>query len=133
MVEIASKTQGLSGADLQALVYNAHLDVVHASIAEQSQKKPVPNGNKGGASKEDPVKYRQVAPVSKESISRADRSAMENRVSRYSPGHGARRKLIDQIETIVSNSSKTRATHGAVKMERPIVSLSHFSVKEGRD
>ncbi|EIW74842.1 AAA-domain-containing protein [Coniophora puteana RWD-64-598 SS2] len=33
--EIAAQTEGYSGADLQALVYNAHLAVVHAAIAEQ--------------------------------------------------------------------------------------------------
>ncbi|PPQ98400.1 hypothetical protein CVT24_004079 [Panaeolus cyanescens] len=31
--EIASKTEGFSGADLQALLYNAHLDAIHASIS----------------------------------------------------------------------------------------------------
>lgn len=30
---IANESEGLSGADLQAVVYNAHLDVVQASIA----------------------------------------------------------------------------------------------------
>jgi peroxin-1 len=30
---MAHETEGFSGADLQALVYNAHLEVVHASIA----------------------------------------------------------------------------------------------------
>jgi peroxin-1 len=28
----ADRTEGFSGADLQALVYNAHLDVIHTSI-----------------------------------------------------------------------------------------------------
>ncbi|KAJ7690688.1 P-loop containing nucleoside triphosphate hydrolase protein [Mycena rosella] len=31
--EIAAATEGYSGADLQALLYNAHLEVVHSSIA----------------------------------------------------------------------------------------------------
>ena len=31
---IAAETEGLSGADLQAVVYNAHLEVVQASIAD---------------------------------------------------------------------------------------------------
>lgn len=31
---IAADTEGLSGADLQAVVYNAHLEVVQASIAD---------------------------------------------------------------------------------------------------
>ena len=32
--EVALKTEGFSGADLQALLYNAHLDVIHSAIAE---------------------------------------------------------------------------------------------------
>lgn len=33
----AEKTLGFSGADLQALVYNAHLDAVHASLTASSE------------------------------------------------------------------------------------------------
>jgi peroxin-1 len=46
---IASESEGLSGADLQAVVYNAHLDVVQASIAEEhdSDGHEVVNKGKG--------------------------------------------------------------------------------------
>jgi peroxin-1 len=74
MAELASKTVNLSGADLQALIYNAHLDVVHSSI---SQSTPTINGKK---EKSESRKYRQIAPPEGE-ISRADRSEMDNRVS----------------------------------------------------
>jgi peroxin-1 len=74
MVDLASKTVNLSGADLQALVYNAHLDVVHSSISHSA---PVVNGNK---EKSESSKYRQIAPPEGE-ISRADRSEMDSRVS----------------------------------------------------
>jgi peroxin-1 len=30
---LAEKTEGYTGADLQALLYNAHLDVIHEAIA----------------------------------------------------------------------------------------------------
>ena len=36
--EIASATEGFSGADLQALVYNAHLEAVHASISDKTDE-----------------------------------------------------------------------------------------------
>ncbi|KAF8813732.1 AAA-domain-containing protein [Phlegmacium glaucopus] len=32
--QLAAKTEGFSGADLQALLYNAHLDVIHLSIGQ---------------------------------------------------------------------------------------------------
>jgi len=74
MASLAVKTSGLSGADLQALVYNAHLDVVHSSI---SQSTPIINGKK---EKSENRRYRQIAPPEGE-ISRADRSEMDSRVS----------------------------------------------------
>lgn len=32
--QLAAKTEGFSGADLHALLYNAHLDVIHSSISQ---------------------------------------------------------------------------------------------------
>jgi peroxin-1 len=74
MASLAASTSGLSGADLQALVYNAHLDVVHSSISHST---PTVNGKK---EKGESRKYRQIAPPEGE-ISRADRSEMDTRVS----------------------------------------------------
>lgn len=34
--EVAIATDGYSGADLQALLYNAHLEAIHASLASSS-------------------------------------------------------------------------------------------------
>lgn len=73
--KLATKTSGLSGADLQALVYNAHLDVVHSSISTTSSS--LVNGN---TKKDQGRKYIQIAPPEGE-ISRADRSEMDARVS----------------------------------------------------
>ncbi|KAJ7874791.1 P-loop containing nucleoside triphosphate hydrolase protein [Mycena olivaceomarginata] len=39
--EIAAATEGYSGADLQALMYNAHLEVVHSSISGRDEDAPV--------------------------------------------------------------------------------------------
>jgi peroxin-1 len=36
--EVAAATDGFSGADLQALVYNAHLEVIHASLPSTLDK-----------------------------------------------------------------------------------------------
>ncbi|OOQ85383.1 peroxin-1 Pex1-Penicillium chrysogenum [Penicillium brasilianum] len=41
--EIAARTEGLSGADLQAVVYNAHLEAVHDALGDAS------SGDKAGA------------------------------------------------------------------------------------
>jgi len=87
MVDLASETENLSGADLQALVYNAHLDVVHSSISHST---PAVNGNK---EKTESRKYRQISPPEGE-ISRADRSEMDSRVSLVP--HGPFLKLMNR-------------------------------------
>lgn len=46
----AGKTEGFSGADLQALVYNAHLEVVHEGIADAQASRA--EGGEGGSSGE---------------------------------------------------------------------------------
>ncbi|KAL4871933.1 hypothetical protein BDV12DRAFT_163388, partial [Aspergillus spectabilis] len=38
--EVAARTQGFSGADLQAVVYNAHLEAVHDALGDRSGDKP---------------------------------------------------------------------------------------------
>ena len=45
--EIASKTEGFSGADLQALMYNAHLEAIHDLLGDnKSDSKKMTNGAK---------------------------------------------------------------------------------------
>ncbi|KAG1873799.1 P-loop containing nucleoside triphosphate hydrolase protein [Suillus subluteus] len=87
--KLASVTEGFSGADLQALVYNAHLEVVHAAIdAEEADG----NGGSGieagrrrvgvGLSDEVPVKYMVLGArkdAAKEA-SKADETKMKQRL-----------------------------------------------------
>ena len=44
--EIAKMTEGYSGADLQALVYNAHLEAIHDLIGDESAPRSSTNGTK---------------------------------------------------------------------------------------
>ena len=63
LLSVAQRTEGLSGADLQALMYNAHLEAIHdllgdkSSISEPSKSKELPNGTTTNNSK-DPSKRR---------------------------------------------------------------------------
>ncbi|KAJ5172588.1 hypothetical protein N7492_005181 [Penicillium capsulatum] len=41
--EIASRTEGLSGADLQAVVYNSHLEAVHDALGDRTTGTDKPN------------------------------------------------------------------------------------------
>ncbi|KAG2135369.1 P-loop containing nucleoside triphosphate hydrolase protein [Suillus bovinus] len=86
--ELASITEGFSGADLQALVYNAHLEVVHAAIDAEKM-----DGGSGGdveagrrvgvgLTDEVPVKY-VVLGAGKDAVkaaSKADETKMQRRL-----------------------------------------------------
>jgi len=74
--EVAEATEGYSGADLQALLYNAHLEVVHASIAgiqtaDQSASR----------AEETLVEYTTLGdPAEKSVTSKAEEIALQRRV-----------------------------------------------------
>lgn len=75
--EIAAKTEGFSGADLQALVYNAHLDVIHSSIVDT----PSTDSN-SRQSEEMPIQYITIGgPNDKSVLSKAEEMALQRRVS----------------------------------------------------
>lgn len=74
--EIAEATEGFSGADLQALIYNAHLEVVHSSIAIE------PTLQSNMTSEEQLVEYTAFGGSAANSvISRAEDLAIQRRVS----------------------------------------------------
>ncbi|KAG6862581.1 hypothetical protein C0993_002532, partial [Termitomyces sp. T159_Od127] len=75
--EAAAATEGFSGADLQALVYNAHLDVIHTSIHVSSDQKAA-----DVVDDDDPIEFKAIGgePSSK-TQSRAEQSALEKRVT----------------------------------------------------
>lgn len=86
--KLASTTEGFSGADLQALVYNAHLEVVHAAIdadkADGDSGSNVEAGRRrmGVGLTDTPVKY-VVLGAGKDAAkatSKADETKMQQRV-----------------------------------------------------
>ncbi|KAH7908843.1 P-loop containing nucleoside triphosphate hydrolase protein [Hygrophoropsis aurantiaca] len=80
--EIARSTAGFSGADLQALVYNAHLEVVHASIAATSATKDGEGGRRANGAEAEPIKYVMIGgdPDHKKPQSRAEESKIQQRL-----------------------------------------------------
>lgn len=74
---IAEATDGFSGADLQALVYNAHLEVVHSFIVTDAG---LPSGER--IKDEAPIEYVRLGSSPSSGItSRAEESAIQRRVS----------------------------------------------------
>jgi peroxin-1 len=79
--EIASSTEGYSGADLQALVYNAHLDMVHSSMLQPNSLQPngKGKGKLGSSAAQQPSFLTYPESLSK-TMSAAEKAAMQQRV-----------------------------------------------------
>ncbi|GAA5969154.1 hypothetical protein JCM11641_007489 [Rhodosporidiobolus odoratus] len=78
----AAQTAGYSGADLQALMYNAHLDAVHAQLAPAVDADGVVNGEGSTAKPEEKeLKYVTIGGKENEKVlSRADQAAVNKRL-----------------------------------------------------
>jgi len=117
--EIARETDGFSGADLQALVYNAHLDVVHASIPSA-----LPSQD-GTGDTEIELEYTTFGgPAQTNVMSKADEAAMMRRLRQIVAGSSAQ-------PTVKERQDRER-THQEIQMDdlrhaltttRPSVSL----------
>ncbi len=81
---LADVTEGFSGADLQALLYNAHLDVVHASVGEVTTSASARESNDSKDRVDDPpIEYTLFGgPAQKTVKSRAEEMAAQRRVRR---------------------------------------------------
>ncbi|KAJ3994136.1 P-loop containing nucleoside triphosphate hydrolase protein [Lentinula boryana] len=76
--EVARATEGFSGADLQALVYNAHLEVVNAAIVSSPLEKDTVKVN------ERSIRYTAIGGPSKATRSKAEESALQRKVTHIS-------------------------------------------------
>lgn len=81
---LADASEGFSGADLQALLYNAHLEVVHASVGETLASAPSSSGGDGSSSNNNddiPIEYTSFGGPAQNAVkSRAEQMAMQRRV-----------------------------------------------------
>ena len=78
----AAQTEGFSGADLQALVYNAHLDAIHETLS--ATETAVAEGADKGNREEQDVTYTAFGGTEKEVgkvLSRAEQASVNKRVS----------------------------------------------------
>ncbi|OCF73124.1 peroxin-1 [Kwoniella mangroviensis CBS 8886] len=84
--ELGERTEGMSGADLQAVVYNAHLEVVHSTLDSMTMDGDVTMKGKGKVKENgirgdgDQKNYRQLTPK-EEDGNAAVRSEMINRMA----------------------------------------------------
>ncbi|KAG5651083.1 hypothetical protein H0H81_009955 [Sphagnurus paluster] len=116
--EVAVATDGFSGADLQALIYNAHLEVVHSSIASTQENQVADR-----ATEEDPIEFTSLGgPTTGRVASKAEKSAIERRLRQIRQAS----KLITRETTAATSSEKHEITaehiHRVLKTTRPSVS-----------
>jgi peroxin-1 len=91
---VAATTEGFSGADLQALLYNAHLEVVHESINIELS----PDQSTRMKEEEEPIEYVTFGPNSDTLKSREEEMSLEKRV-----------RVPHQIKATSNTSSRIRS------------------------
>jgi len=114
---VASRTEGLSGADLQALVYNAHLEAVHELLGDISEMTKFGGSGAGstanGTSKRTPnfdVWLMSDDATSTASSNLASRTAIAAKLREM---QSMKRKRREAARAAATNSSSAAAQHDA--------------------
>ncbi|ODO01366.1 hypothetical protein I350_06185 [Cryptococcus amylolentus CBS 6273] len=113
--EIVRRTDGFSGADLQAVIYNAHLEVVHGSFEQDVEKgekdKTLVNGT--GHTEEDKGDFKLVMPKDGGKLGSV----------------AARAELKARMETIVSNArglGQANDENKPKESKKPVIRQHHL-------
>lgn len=147
----AARTDGFSGADLQALLYNAHLEAIHESInaaTEEKDKDGKKDKDAGGS--DGALKFTTIGGSgSKKTLSGAERQALTRKLelvlkntAQSQPKTSASKRILpphltsatlangalpDEVETRKKGKSKTLVTEAhletSIKSTRPSVPL----------
>jgi len=118
--EIATRTGGFSGADLQALLYNAHLDVIHSSMSE------TPSISFGSVIDDTPIKYTTIGRSSaQEALSKAEETALQRRLRQIISKTTPTKNRAQPIKGIVRKKNELRQEHivKSLNSTRPSVSV----------
>lgn len=79
LASYASRTEGFSGADLQAFIYNAHLDAIHAALSAATGSE-----EREGKEEEKDLAYTAFGGGEADKIlSRAEQAVVTKRVRRF--------------------------------------------------
>ncbi|TFK23693.1 peroxisome biogenesis factor 1 [Coprinopsis marcescibilis] len=116
---IASLTGGFSGADLQALLYNAHLDAIHASLESTPIEEP------RSSESQKPIKYHVFgSSVSKTAMSRAEELAFERRLRQIQFSRASKALKQEQNKPVAMKKTELQNEDilKALKTMRPSVS-----------
>ena len=130
----AARTDGFSGADLQALLYNAHLEAIHESINAATEEKAKDSKNDKDAAA-DTLQFTTIGGAGKKTLSGAERQALmrklelvlKNTQAQQPPSKTAKQVLPPHLTSAAPNG-----VHGAgdVDGETPKKSKSKTLVTE---
>ncbi|KAK1229140.1 Peroxisome biosynthesis protein pex1 [Marasmius sp. AFHP31] len=124
---VAEATEGFSGADLQALMYNAHLEVVNASIAAAASMETLESSDKS-SEQDQPIEFNAFGGPSdgKKVMSKAEVSALQRRLQRIQSASTRQQTQAGKTATKTSSVAKREITQEHIdrvlKTTRPSVS-----------
>lgn len=105
----AERTEGFSGADLQALVYNAHLDVIHSAMDGVGLNNKQGGDSRDGSSSTGAIDHVEIQGVGKKSVvSQAEGAKLMNRVSAWFTSIVPTRSEIRLFFLVETNSRELR-------------------------
>ncbi|KAL0577747.1 Peroxisome biosynthesis protein pex1 [Marasmius crinis-equi] len=126
--EVAEATEGFSGADLQALMYNAHLEVVNASIAAAAASAET-SSSTDSTEQEQPIEFNAFGGPSdgKKVMSKAELSALQRRLQRIQASSVRQQHQGEKTASKPTTTEKREITQDHIdrvlKTTRPSVSL----------
>ncbi|KAI0739475.1 AAA-domain-containing protein [Daedaleopsis nitida] len=129
LAALAAATDGFSGADLQALVYNAHLEVVHDAIASSPAPDSGSRSRSNGAGMDEPVKYTVLGAPAGETarvMSRAEESAFQRRLQRIMAGTSTDARRARDCDEASSGGSANLYSDSAIVRPRHEISQAHL-------
>lgn len=108
----AEKTEGFSGADLQALVYNAHLEVVHEGISSATAAADGQDADKNNASESGATGQGLTYVEVKGQTSDADSAAATAGKAAIRRSGAEEQALLRRLEMAIANSKRARGGSG---------------------
>ncbi|KAL8286224.1 hypothetical protein RQP46_004712 [Phenoliferia psychrophenolica] len=110
----AAQTQGFSGADLQALVYNAHLDAIHATLSAATNGVDAEDvTTSGGSGEPEEIAYTAFGGTDEQSgkvLSRAEQASVTKRLELILASMASSRAA-KSSKTLIRSPSSRPVTH----------------------
>ncbi|SCV68391.1 BQ2448_512 [Microbotryum intermedium] len=115
LTKYAAKTEGFSGADLQALVYNAHLDAIHETLNSSTAATESSTESKVKSNSEDITYTTLGGPAASDKIlSRAEQATVNKRLelilSTVKAQHASKTKAETKLNGAAKEKPKTHVT-----------------------